>query len=82
MRRRNFLLTAGGTALASTSLAGTARALAAPARTVPRDAQEALLAAFSKYEVVAGMSPSHGLRDVDDFLISLIRSLSTSVHSE
>jgi hypothetical protein len=74
MRRRNFLLTAGGTALASTSLAGTARAVAATASTVPRDAQEALLATFSKYEVVAGMSPSHGLRDVDDFLISLIRN--------
>jgi hypothetical protein len=72
MRRRNFLLTAGGTALASTSLMGAARAVAAPDSTTPRDAQEALLAAFSKYEVVAGMSPSHGLRNVDDFLISLI----------
>jgi len=74
MRRRNFFLTAGGTALASTSLAGTARAVAAPDSAVARHAQDALLAVFSRYEVVAGMSPSHGLRDVDDFLISLIRN--------
>lgn len=79
MRRRNFLLTAGGTALASTSLASAslaraARAAAPPASTAPRDAQEPLLATFSHYEVVAGMSPSHGLKDVDDFLISLIRN--------
>jgi hypothetical protein len=33
-----------------------------------------MLAAFGTYEVVAGMSPSHGVRDVDDFLISLIRN--------
>jgi hypothetical protein len=74
MRRRNFLLTAGATTLASTSLAGAAPAAAAPASTALQDAQEALLGVFSKYEVVAGMSPSHGLRDVDDFLISLIRN--------
>ena len=66
MRRRNFLLTTAGTALAGTALAGPARAASAPAATVARHAQEALLDAFSRYEVVAGMSPSHGLRDVDD----------------
>ena len=70
MRRRNFLLTAGGTALAGMSLAGTHGPW--PHRPPAPDPQEALLAVFSKYEVVAGMSPAHGLRDVDDFLISLI----------
>jgi hypothetical protein len=33
-----------------------------------------MLAAFDTYEVVAGMSPAHGVKDVDDFLISLIRN--------
>ena len=72
MRRRNFLLTTGATALAGTSLAGTPRAIAVPASPVARPAQEALLDVFSRYQVVAGMSPSHGDRNIDDFLISLI----------
>jgi hypothetical protein len=72
MRRRNFLQIAGGSALAGVALPGTARAADTPAGAIPQDAQEALLAAFDKYEVVAGMSPDHGLRDVDDFLISFI----------
>lgn len=74
MRRRNFFLTAGGAALVGMPLAGPARAVAAPASPAARPAQEALLDTFSRYQVVAGMSPSHGLRDVDDFLISLIRN--------
>lgn len=41
---------------------------------VPVNAQEAILAAFGRYEVVGGMSPDHGLKDADDFVISLIRN--------
>jgi len=40
----------------------------------PADAQAALLAAFGRYQVVGGMSPDHGLKDADDFVISLIRN--------
>jgi hypothetical protein len=72
MRRRNFLLTAGGTALAGTALAGATPAAAAPANTSPRAAQDAMLAAFDKHPIVGGLSPSHGVRNVDEFLISLI----------
>jgi hypothetical protein len=69
MRRRNVLKAAGATALAGTTLAAAAPAGAA----APRGAADALLAAFSRHQVVAGMSPSHGLRDVDQFLLSLVR---------
>ena len=31
------------------------------------------LAAFDKYEIV-GMSEAHGMKDVDDFILSLIRN--------
>jgi hypothetical protein len=38
----------------------------------PADAERALLAAFDKYEVV-GMSAAHGNKDLDDFILRLIR---------
>ena len=39
----------------------------------PEPAVPAILAAFDKYEVV-GMPEAHGLKDVDDFILSLIRN--------
>jgi hypothetical protein len=39
----------------------------------PEDATPAILAAFDKYEVV-GMSAAHGNKDLDDFILSLIRN--------
>jgi hypothetical protein len=39
----------------------------------PEAAVPAILAAFEKYEVV-GMPEAHGLKDVDDFILSLIRN--------
>jgi hypothetical protein len=39
----------------------------------PQDATQAILAAFSKYQVV-GMSAGHGFGDLDDFILSLIRN--------
>jgi len=39
----------------------------------PEDAERALLAAFDKYEVV-GMSAAHGNKDLDDFVLHLIRN--------
>jgi hypothetical protein len=39
----------------------------------PEPAIPAILAAFDKYEVV-GMQAAHGLKDVDDFILSLIRT--------
>jgi hypothetical protein len=73
------LATAGavlaGTALVGTALAGTRPTEHTPtADTVhPSDARRAILAAFDQYDVVGGMSPAHGVKDVDDFLIGLIR---------
>jgi hypothetical protein len=69
MRRRNLLLTAGATALGAASLAGAAPATAA---NVARNARDAMLALFDRYPVVGGLSPSHGVRNVDEFLISLL----------
>ncbi len=43
------------------------------AEPVPEPAITAILAAFDKYEVV-GMSEAHGMKDVDDFIFSLIRN--------
>jgi hypothetical protein len=40
---------------------------------IPQPAVPAILAAFDKYEVVA-MPEAHGLKDVDDFIFSLIRT--------
>jgi hypothetical protein len=39
----------------------------------PEDATVAILAAFEKYEVV-GMSAAHGDKDLDDFILSLLRN--------
>jgi hypothetical protein len=39
----------------------------------PEPAVPAILASFDKYEVV-GMQVAHGLKDIDDFILSLIRS--------
>jgi hypothetical protein len=39
----------------------------------PEDATAAILAAFEKYEVV-GMSAAHGDKDLDDFILGLIRN--------
>lgn len=72
MRRRKFLLTAGGTALAGTALTNATSAAATPAGTAPRAAHDAILAEFDRYPIVGGLSPSHGVRNVDEFLISLI----------
>jgi hypothetical protein len=38
----------------------------------PGDAERTILAAFDKYEVV-GMSAAHGNKDLDDFILHLIR---------
>ena len=38
----------------------------------PEPAVSTILAAFDKYEVVA-MPEAHGMKDVDDFILSLIR---------
>jgi hypothetical protein len=39
----------------------------------PEDATKAILAAFDKYEVV-GMTAAHGYKDLDDFILNLIRN--------
>jgi hypothetical protein len=77
MRRRNLLVGAGATVLAGTALAG--KALAGPAGAspalagpVPRNAHDAILAAFGTYPIVGGLSPSHGVRNIDEFLIALL----------
>jgi hypothetical protein len=43
------------------------------AEPTPEPAVPAILAAFDKYEVV-GMQAAHGLKDLDDFILSLIRA--------
>ncbi|OLF05923.1 hypothetical protein BLA60_34215 [Actinophytocola xinjiangensis] len=40
----------------------------------PRDAQRAILDAFDDHQVVGGFSASHGNKDVDDFLLDLVRN--------
>ena len=40
---------------------------------IPEPAVSAILAAFDRYEVV-GMPVAHGGKDVDDFILSLIRN--------
>ncbi len=39
----------------------------------PKEAERAVLAAFDRYEVV-GMSAAHGNKDLDDFILNLIRN--------
>ena len=57
---------------------GTSRAQTEPqgqssAEPTPEPAVPAILAAFDKYEVVA-MPEAHGMKDIDDFIFSLIRN--------
>ena len=59
-------------AIPSMSLAQT-RQPHARANPLPEPAVPAILAAFDKYDVV-GMPVAHGLKDVDDFILSLIRN--------
>jgi hypothetical protein len=49
------------------------QANAAGAEPKPQPAVSAILAAFDKYEVV-GMPEAHGLKDLDDFILMLIRN--------
>lgn len=63
-----------GTALTGVALTGAHFPSAQRGNPVPVNAQEAILAAFGRYEVVGGMSPDHGLKDADDFIIALIRN--------
>jgi hypothetical protein len=44
------------------------------ANPIPEDGQKAILALFDKYEVVGGMNPSEGCKDVDDFILALVRN--------
>lgn len=44
-----------------------------PAEPIPQPAISAILAAFDKYEVVA-MPQGHGMQDLNDFILSLIRN--------
>src|SRR5689334_11467101 len=39
----------------------------------PQDATKAILAAFDKYEVV-GVGAAHGFKELDDYILSLIRN--------
>lgn len=39
----------------------------------PANAADAILAAFDRYQIVGGMSAGHGTKDVDDFILDLIR---------
>src|SRR5690348_10719213 len=41
---------------------------------IPQDAQKAILDLFDNYEVVGGMNPSEECKDVDDFILALIRN--------
>jgi hypothetical protein len=59
-------------ALAVTSQAQT-QTKPTSAELTPRPAVSAILEAFDKYEVV-GMPEAHGLKDVDDFILALIRN--------
>lgn len=40
----------------------------------PADAQQAVLDAFDDHRIVGGFSASHGNKDVDDFLLALLRN--------
>ena len=41
---------------------------------IPKDAQQAILAAFDRYEVVGGLCPAEGNKDTDDFILALLRN--------
>ncbi len=57
----------------STTRAQQVQTVAKPADPVPEPAISAILAAFDKYEVVA-MPQGHGMQDLNDFILSLIRN--------
>ncbi len=59
--------------IATTSSAQTQQAKPKGAEPVPEAAIPAILAAFDKYEVVA-MPHGHGLQDLDNFILTLIRT--------
>lgn len=40
----------------------------------PEDAEKAILVAFDKYEIVGLASPAHGNKDLDDFILTLLRN--------
>lgn len=61
------------TAIPSMSLAQKQQRPHAGADPLPEPAVPSILAAFDKYDVV-GMPEAHGLKDVDDFILSLIRN--------
>lgn len=61
------------TALTGAALTGARSPSATLDNPAPVHAQQAILAAFGRYEVVGGMSPDHGLKDADDLVVSLIR---------
>jgi hypothetical protein len=63
-----------GTTFTGLALAGAHSPSAKRVYPMPGNAQEAILAAFGRYEVVGGMSPDHGLKDADDFVVALIRN--------
>lgn len=85
MGKRTAVRLAAALATATAVVAGAVLAGAAPADTGPTgdtsaagtvhpsDARQAILAAFRKYKMVGGMSPAHGVKDVDDFLLDLVR---------
>ena len=58
---------------AATAETGTPRPNPTGADPKPENATEAVLAAFGKYEVVA-LSAAHGNKDLDDFILNLIRN--------
>ena len=55
------------------SCAQTEQSKPAGVEPTPEPAVPAILATFDKYEVVA-MPEAHGMKDVDDFILSLIRN--------
>ena len=61
------------TVIPTTCGAQTQPAMEATAKLSPQPAIPAVLAAFDKYEIVA-MSEAHGMKDEDDFILSLIRN--------
>src|SRR5690348_3618960 len=64
-----FLLTV----VPTTCGAQTQPAMEATANLSPQPAIPAVLAAFNKYEIVA-LPEAHGMKDEDDFILSLIRN--------
>src|SRR5579872_943663 len=66
---RRFILTL----VPTTCEEQTQPAMEATANLSPQPAIPAVLAAFDKYEIVA-MSEAHGMKDEDDFILSLIRT--------